>query len=129
MMQLFGCIFITICVILVIVLHLELKIKENEYVKNLYEENKQNDIIEKKTQENIYKNTLIDYIKNTKDLSILNDDLKENLNPDTSFVNPNLSMRNARSDFIVEPLDFNTFNKNKNNMANQFEKTILKKIK
>ena len=129
MMQLFECIFITTCVILVIVLHLELKIKENEYVKNLYEENKQNDIIEKKTQENIYKNTLIDYIKNTKDLSILNDDLKENLNSDTSFVNPNLSIKNARSDFIVEPLDFNTFNKNKNNMANQFEKTILKKIK
>lgn len=128
-MQLCGCIFITICVILVIVLHLELKIKENEYVKFLYEENKQNDIIEKKTRENIYKKTLIDYVTNTKDLSILNDDLKENLNPDTSFVNPNLLMRNARSDFIVEPLDFNTFNKNKNNMANRFEKTILKKIK
>lgn len=127
MVQLFGCIFITICVILVIILHLELKIKEAEYVKFLYDENKQNDIIENTTQKNIYKNTLIDYIKNTNDLSILNDDLNNNLNPDTSFINPNLSMRNSRSDFIIEPLNFNTFNNN-NNIANKFENTILKKI-
>lgn len=127
MVQLFGCIFITICVILVIILHLELKIKEAEYVKFLYDENKQNDIIENTTQKNIYKNTLIDYIKNTNDLSILNDNLNDNLNQDTSFINPNLSTRNSRSDFIIEPLNFNTFNNN-NNIANKFEKTILKKI-
>ena len=127
MVQLFGCIFITICVILVIILHLELNIKEAEYVKFLYDENKQNDIIENTTQKNIYKNTLIDYIKNTNDLSILNDNLNDNLNQDTSFINPNLSTRNSRSDFIIEPLNFNTFNNN-NNIANKFEKTILKKI-
>ena len=127
MVQLFGCIFITICVILVIILHLELKIKEAEYVKFLYDENKQNDIIENTTQKNIYKNTLIDYIKNTNDLSILNDNLNDNLNQDTSFINPILSTRNSRSDFIIEPLNFNTFNNN-NNIANKFEKTILKKI-
>jgi hypothetical protein len=125
MIQLLGYIFITVCIILVIVLHLEFKIKENEYVKLLYDENY---IIEKPTQNNLYKNTLIDYIKDTNDISILNDDINDNLNPDTSFVNPNLSMRNSRSDYILEPLNFNTFNFN-NDITKKFEKTILKKLK
>lgn len=128
MIQLLGYMFITICVILIIVLRLEIKIKENENVKILYDENKQNNIVEKNEKENVYKNTLVNYIKNTNDLSILNDDLNDNLNPDTSFINPNLSMKNARSNFIVEPLNLNMFEK-KNNIINKIEKTILKKIK
>tara|TARA_Y100000389_G_C17465968_1_gene525552 strand:+ start:5022 stop:5387 length:366 start_codon:yes stop_codon:yes gene_type:complete len=120
--------FITICVILIIVLKLEFKIKENEILKLEYNENKTNNIIENNEKENPYKNTLIDYIKNTNDYSILNDTINNNLNSDSSFIDPNLSIKNARSNFNIQPLNLDIYEK-KNNMVNKLEKTILKKIK
>lgn len=128
MIQLLGCMFITICVILIIVLKLEFKIKENEILKLEYNENKTNNIIENNEKENPYKNTLIDYVKNTNDYSILNDTINNNLNSDSSFIDPNLSIKNARSNFNIPPLNLDIYEK-KNNMANKLEKTILKKIK
>lgn len=128
MIQLLGCMFITICVILIIVLKLEFKIKENEMLKLEYNENKTNNIIENNEKENPYKNTLIDYVKNTNDYSILNDTINNNLNPDSSFIDPNLSIKNARSNFNISPLNLDIYEK-KNNIANKLEKTILKKIK
>lgn len=128
MIQLLGCMFITICVILIIVLKLEFKIKENEILKLEYNENKINNIIENNEKENPYKNTLIDYIKNTNDYSILNDTINNNLNSDSSFIDPNLSIKNARSNFNIQPLNLDIYEK-KNNMVNKLEKTILKKIK
>ncbi len=128
MIQLLGCMFITICVILIIVLKLEFKIKENEILKLEYNENKTNNIIENNEKENPYKNTLIDYIKNTNDYSILNDTINNNLNSDSSFIDPNLSIKNARSNFNIQPLNLDIYEK-KNNMVNKLEKTILKKIK
>lgn len=128
MIQLLGCMFITICIILIIVLKLEFKIKENEILKLEYNENKTNNIIENNEKHNPYKNTLIDYVKNTNDYSILNDTINNNLNPDSSFIDPNLSIKNARSNFNISPLNLDIYEK-KNNIANKLEKTILKKLK
>ena len=128
MIQLLGSMFITICVILIIVLKLEFKIKENEILKLEYNENKKNNIIENNEKENPYKNTLIDYVKNTNDYSILNDTINNKLNPDSSFIDPNLSIKNARSNFNILPLNLDIYEK-KNNIANKLEKTILKKLK
>ena len=125
MIILLGNIVIMLFVILLIILNVEFKIKENEQNKILYEEN-----TKKKEKENVYKTSLINYVKNTKDQEILKDGVINNLNTDTSFINPNLSIKDARSNFIVNPIDFDIGGKCKNNkLTNKFEKSILKKTK
>ena len=111
-------------------LNLEFNINYNKYRKTLYEDDKKDNIIEKKSKNDVYKNTLINYIKNTKDASILNDEINDNLNSESSFINPNLSIKNARSTFIVQPIDLNPNEKIQNKvLINKFEKSLLKKIK
>ena len=127
MIQLLGYIFITICVVLIIILKLEFKIKEYEILKIEYNEDKTNNIIENNEKENVYKNTLIDYIKNTNDYSILNDVINNNLNQETAFIDPNLSIKNARSNFNIQPLNLNMYEK-QSDIAKKLEKSILNKF-
>ena len=129
MMHLLENVFTVLCVILIIVINIELKISNDEYNKYTYEADKKDNIDRMNSNDNC-NNILSDYIKNTNDLSILKNNTDNDLNSDTSFVNPNLSIKNARSSFNVPPinLDPNSYIKNKE-MVDKFEKNIIKKIK
>jgi len=129
MMHLLENVFTVLCVILIIVINIELKISNDEYNKYAYEADKK-DNINRMNSNNNCNNILSDYIKNTNDLSILKNNTDNDLNSDTSFVNPNLSIKNARSSFNVPPinLDPNSSIKNKE-MVDKFEKNMIKKIK
>jgi len=128
-MRLLGNIFTVLCVILIIVVNIELKINTDEFNKRAYEIDKIDNINRIHDNDSTI-NILADYIKNTNDLSILKNNIDNDLNVDTAFVNPNLSIKNARSSFNVPPIDLdpNSTIKNKE-LVNKFEKNIIKKIK
>ena len=130
MIQLLGSIFIILSIILIIIIKCEIKIKEIEEIKLLYNNEKKNEekekFEEKEKENNIYKNVLTDYIKNTSDISILNDEINQDIETETAFINPNLSIKEARSNFTIEPLNLNN---NNENIRERFENKVLKKIK
>jgi competence protein ComGC len=75
-----------------------------------------------------YNKPVDSYIKNTNDSTLLNDKLKCDLNKESCFVNPNLSMKHARSDYIIEPLQIKN-TKETLKVTDLFEKITSKRFK
>lgn len=111
--------FITLIILYLSLYYLEINIREKECNKILVENININ--------KDVYKNIAHDYIKKTNDFSLYMNNPKD-LNVDTSFINPNLSFKNARSNFELSPFIINPNEKEiDNKILQKIEKQVLKK--
>ena len=127
MLDLLLGIFITLSVMFIIILHVESIIIKNKNNKMLIN----NEKYSYKNEEN--KKTIAEYLKTTKDTSILNNNEKNNfINSDDVFINPNKNMKFARSKIIIDRIDNDLYINdyyNNNQIINKLEKNLIKKIK
>ena len=104
---------IVLCVLYLSLYYFELNVNNNERNKTIIEG------FDSKKPEHF--NLASDYIKKTNDFTICLNNNNKQVHCDTCFINPNLSIREARSNFEIKPVILN-------NKEIEVDERLLKKM-